>query len=167
LEAIRTKAKIVAKKKLEINVSPAPKQEDLHIVGSTASEQAKNMITKILTTQGALRKPVLLSMFSYQQSRSVEGNKLGQLSNQDVEAIIDDLCLPLQSLLVLKSMGNPVLDQYRYTVISLFEKKSQLRKTELMSAWESDVGNTPNTSMYSRIMQEVATARAGGSWVLK
>jgi hypothetical protein len=158
---------VVTKKKLELTGAPTPKQEDLPIVGATATEQARNMITKILTTQGALKKSALISVFSYQQSRSVEGNKLGDVNNQELESIIDDLCLPLQSLLVLKTMGNPILDQYRYTVISLFEKKTQLRKTELMSAWESDVGNTPNTSMYSRIMQEVATAKAGGTWVLK
>jgi hypothetical protein len=154
----------VAVKKTK-ELAPIHRYDDLSIIGSTVEEQCRNMISKILSA-GALRKPELLDYFAHQQRQQIPNNKLSEISINDLDSFIDELCLPLHDLFVLKTMGNAVVDQYRYTVISLFEKKNNWKKSELMQAWESDAGTTPSAGMYTKIMQEVATYK-GGTWHMK
>jgi hypothetical protein len=59
------------------------------------------------------------------------------------------------------------MDEYRYTVISLYQDHTTLKKSELMAEWKKDVGKVPSNAMYTKIMQEIATSKSNGHWVLK
>ena len=152
-----------------------PNIEFFEIVGETSHEQLFNVIVRLLTSNGATRMERLLKMFQSQQSNRIiklilaaVENLLPKCTSQDIASALESLTITVNNdLVALKSLSNSAIDTYRNAIIKLFNQKIQIKKAEAMAFWDSEIGSKPSNPVYTKIMQEFATSRAGGNWTLK
>ncbi|KAJ2997785.1 DNA-directed RNA polymerase III subunit RPC5 [Globomyces sp. JEL0801] len=123
------------------------------LTGKDSSSQAQNLIKEIFKTRGVVSRDEIHSIFEAQQKRSNQppgltvddkASKIQTVTSEEIDKIIDGLSIPfINDYLVLKSSGNDLLDAFRITTMKYFMEKTKVKKAEMMTLWQNEVGSPP------------------------
>lgn len=147
------------------------------VMGETAQDQAQNMIKTIFLANGCLSRPQIHQIFNYQATRSSTLSNggtevlLGQIQPSTLDSILGVLATEIRpDILAISSTGTSSLDMYRVHVIEMFMKQDKIKKAEIVGRWNENgviEGKKVSNAIYTKVMNEFATTKAAGVWILK
>ena len=154
------------------------------IEGDSDDEKVKNLVKSILEKNGALLKSQVHDIFRFQASQGILLLRIiytfCSLLATEIQVMIDNVpAVTLESVITTLSFEirddivapQPNLEiplgRFKKATLNHFKVHDQVKKSEMMGIWEKECEGKPSASVYSKIMNEVATTKSSGIWKLK
>mmetsp|Transcript_28784 Transcript_28784/g.46594 ORF Transcript_28784/g.46594 Transcript_28784/m.46594 type:complete len:388 (+) Transcript_28784:322-1485(+) len=137
------------------------------VVPGAAAHTLADVLCEVFQTFGVVSFGFLRQRMDAIASQKADvATLLESIEDADIQEVLSSVCITLHNSYVLKSLGNPTVDQYRNIVVELFRNKPAVKKAEIKAAAMAAVGEDIPPAHYSKIMKELSTSR-GAMWLFK
>eukprot|EP00762_Andalucia_godoyi_P008007 ANDGO_03481.mRNA.1 hypothetical protein CAOG_04960 len=135
--------------------------------GSVIPELSKFLID-LFSQHGVLSVASVRAAINLHKAQLPPSDPLVSLSESDFAATMESVCRPFTSVSVriLKSVGDPSVDEFRDAIVGLLQERGKLKKTEILDGVRERTGREVSQAVYSRVLKEVAE-RQGIAWAPK
>ncbi|KAI9364915.1 Sin-like protein conserved region-domain-containing protein [Zopfochytrium polystomum] len=151
--------------------SSSKKKYDYSVTGSTAQGQCESLVRQILLTHGVASSAYMVKVAASRSADSTaENNLMVDTTEEEVMAVINDLCVRVFDRYALKVINNSSVDEVQdaalfcFRCLELFQTKTTVKKADVNNACKEALGKQPPQNVYAKIMKELAIS-SGPSWV--
>ncbi|KAI9028533.1 Sin-like protein conserved region-domain-containing protein [Hyaloraphidium curvatum] len=150
--------------------NPVP-ASDYPPTGTTANEQARDLVRRALLRHGVLRFEVIKSLlWARAGDTQAEGNELrpSHVTDLFLRSVLDELAVEVRGAYVLRRTNDAAVDPYRDIVVDLFRRAAggAVRKAEVTGEVVAKSLSAPPPAAYQKIMKELAK-NSGAVWTFK
>lgn len=126
--------------------------------------QLRHFLSEMFATYGVINMGFLKQRLRDRQEKDTVLNR--GTPDQLIRQILGDIAYNIQGVFCAKMLHEPAVDKFRVVVVEMFRTRTSLRKKEVDEACQQQLQEKPPTSIYARIMKELAYS-SGGQWIIK
>jgi hypothetical protein len=172
LEAINSTKKLpqtATKPKPAVTLFPTVKpSESLYkLQGEEFQLQFSNLVKSIFQQSGSvLLRETLIRAIVFQKSQ--KECLFNEMDKDKLNLELDKVVIVLRKdMLILEEAFDMSLIPFRNVLIKVFGTLDKIKKKDVMEKWQEECGCIPNPGQYTKLMQEFASTKSGGIWILK